>query len=75
MCTINQSKGGRILKQKEYDIMLVNNEKELEKSSCKETELNNILKEFLNTNARLLCIMNYEEKEVEIGRRNRKSKR
>lgn len=63
------------MKQKEYDIMLVNNEKELEKSSCKETELNNILKEFLNTNARLLCIMNYEEKEVEIGRRNRKSKR
>lgn len=67
--------GGETLKEKEYDIMLVNKEKELEKSTCKEIELNDILKGFLNTNARLLCIMNYEEKEVEIGRRNRKSKR
>ena len=73
MCTINQSKGGRILKQREYDVMLVNNEKELEKSSCKETELNDILKGFLNTNARLLCIMNF--KEGEIGTGTRKSKR
>lgn len=75
MCTINQSKGGETLKEKEYDIMLVNKEKELEKSNCKENELNDILKEFLNTKARLLCIMNFEEKEVEIGTRTRKSKR
>lgn len=63
------------MKEKKYDIMLVNNEKELEKSTCKETELNDILKGFLNTNARLLCIMNYEEKEIEIGTGTRKSKR
>lgn len=63
------------MKEKEYDIMLVNSEKELEESSCKESDLNDILKEFLNTNAKLLCIMNFKEKEIEIGTRTRKGKR
>ncbi len=42
--------------------MLVNNEKDLEESICKENDLNSILKEFVNTNAKLLCIMNFEVK-------------
>lgn len=75
MCTINQNKGGETLKEKEYDIMLVNSEKELAESSCKESDLKDILKEFLNTNAKLLCIMNFKEKEIEIGTRTRKGKR
>ena len=54
--------------------MLVNSEKELAESSCKESDLKDILKEFLNTNAKLLCIMNFKKKEIEIGTGTRKSK-
>lgn len=42
--------------------MLVTNEKELEKSICKESDLNDILGNFLNTNAKLLCIITEENK-------------
>lgn len=50
------------MKQKKYSIMLVTNEKELEKSVCEKDDLNNILGDFLNTNAKLLCIMTEENK-------------
>lgn len=42
--------------------MLVNNEKELERSICEENDLNDILEEFINTNAKLLCVMTEENK-------------
>lgn len=50
------------MKQKKYSIILVTNEKELEKSICKESDLNDILGDFLNTNAKLLCVMTEENK-------------
>ncbi len=42
--------------------MLLNNKKDLENSICKESDLEHILEDFVNTNARLLCIMTEENK-------------
>ena len=50
------------MKQKKYSIMLLNNEKELENSICEESDFKHILEEFVNTNAKLLCIMTEENK-------------
>ncbi len=42
--------------------MLVSNENILEENICKKDDLNNILEKFVNTNAKLLCVMIQENK-------------